>query len=54
MWARHGPIDVVETLTISDLHLKLDVVSNVTVLPHQELDRERELLGNQLLMKLVV
>lgn len=54
MRARHGPVDVVETFTIGDLHLKLDVVSNVTVLPHQELDREWELLGNQLFMKLVV
>ena len=54
MRARHGPVDVVETLTIGDLHLKLNVVSNITVLPHQEFDREWELLGYQLFTQLVV
>ena len=42
------------TLVISHLKFELNVVSNVRVLPHQELNTERELAIPQLFMKLIL
>lgn len=45
---------VLMTFMIGDLQFELDVIANIGVLPHQELNTERELAISQLFMKCVV
>jgi len=44
MWAHHcAPVAAVEPFVVGHLHFKFNVVANVAVLPHEELDSKGEL-----------